>query len=149
LPCRGCKGDCPDHPGPIFPGKQAAVELLGQGLACLAAGLGMRATGRGFAVEAHPVRPWLGAAAEPRRAFSTYVLCDVHVRQLPLDEGYAVLRGVRDGESRAENARKRLERARHWVWTVIDPESKRRWVTEVGPRPLEMVQRVVHHVVAL
>jgi hypothetical protein len=94
-------------------------------------------------------RPWLGAAAEPRRAFSTYVLCDVHVRQLPLDEGYAVLRGVRDGESRAENARKRLERARHWVWTVIDPESKRRWVTEVGPRPLEMVQRVVHHVVAL
>src|SRR5262249_27907774 len=39
--------------------------------------------------------------------------------------------------------------SRHWVWTVIDPESKLLLVTEVGPRTLEMAQRVVHQVVGL
>ena len=147
--CLGCKGDFPEHHGTIFHGKQAAVELIVQVLACLAEGLGIRATARGFAVDANTVLHWLVEAAEQLRAFSAYFLCDVHVRQLPLDELHAVLRGVRDGEISAENALKRLERSRHWVWTVIDPESKLLLVTEVGPRTLAMAQRVVHHVVGL
>jgi hypothetical protein len=88
-------------------------------------------------------------AAEQLQAFSAFFLCDVHVRQLQLDELYAVLRGVRDGEISEDNALKRLERSRHWVWTVIDPESKLLLVTEVGPRTLETAQRVVHHVVGV
>src|SRR5262245_47097009 len=149
LYCRSCTGYFPEHHGTIFHGKQAAVELIVQVLACLAEGLGIRATARGFAVDANTVLHWLVEAAEQLRAFSAYFLCDVHVRQLPLDELYAVLRGVRDGEISAENALKRLERSRHWVWTVIDPESKLLLVTEVGPRTLEMAQRVVHQVVSL
>ena len=47
------------------------------------------------------------------------------------------------------NAIKRLERSRHWVWTAIDPESKLLLAIEVGPRTLEMAQRVVHHVVGV
>ena len=58
-------------------------------------------------------------------------------------------RGVRDGTIRAENALKRLERSRHWVWTVSDPESTRLLVPEVGPRPLAMAQRVGHQVVSV
>ena len=37
---------------------------------------------------------------------------------------YDVLRGVSNGEISEDDAIKRLERSRHWVWTVIDPESK-------------------------
>jgi hypothetical protein len=51
------------------------------------------------------------------------------------------------GEISADNALKRLERSRHWVWTVIDPESTRLLATEIGPRTLAMAQRVVHQVV--
>ena len=69
------------------------------------------------------------------------------MRQLQLDELYAVLRGVRDGEISEEKAIKRLEDSRHWVWTAIDPESKLLLAIDIGPRTLAMAQRVVHHVV--
>jgi len=73
----------------------------------------------------------------------------VHVRQLQLDELYAVLRGVKEGELSAEQAIQRLEHSRRWVWTAIDPESKLLLAIEMGPRTLERAQRVVHQVVGV
>ena len=69
------------------------MELIVRVLACLAEGLGMRATARVFEVDPNTVLHWLVEAAEQLRAFSAYFLCDIHVRQLQLDELYAVLRG--------------------------------------------------------
>src|SRR5499427_8048426 len=46
--CLGCNGFFPEHHGTIFHGKQAAVELIVHVLACLAEGLGIRATARVF-----------------------------------------------------------------------------------------------------
>jgi len=63
-----------------------AVELIVHVLACLAEGLGMRATARVFEVDPNTVLHWLVEAAEHLRAFSWYFLCDVHVTQLQLDE---------------------------------------------------------------
>src|SRR6266568_5485945 len=90
--CTACKGYFPEHHGTIFHGKQAAVELIVRVLACLAEGLGIRATARVFEVAPHTVLHWLIEAAEHLRAFSRYFLCDVHLEQLQLDELYAVLR---------------------------------------------------------
>jgi hypothetical protein len=138
LYCRSCTGYFLEAHGTLLHGKRVAVELIVRVLTCLAEGLGIRATARVFEVDPNTVLQWLVEAAEQLQAFSAFFLCDVHVRQLQLDELYAVLRGVRDGEISAENALKRLERSRHWVWTVIDPESTLLLVTEVGPRTLEM-----------
>jgi len=132
--------------GTLFHGKRVAVELMVRVLACLAEGLGIRATARVFEVDPNTVLQWLVEAAEHLQAFSASFLCDVHVRQLQLDELYAVLRDVKEGEISAEQAITRLERSRHWVWTAIDPERKLLLVIEVGPRTLEMAQRVVHRV---
>ena len=126
-----------------------AVELIVHVLACLAEGLGIRATARVFAIDPNTVLQWLVEAAEQLQAFSAYFLCDVHVRQLQLDELYAVLRSVKDGEISEDNAIKRLERSRHWVWTVLDPESKLLVAIDSGPRTLAMAQRVVHQVVGV
>jgi IS1 family transposase len=145
--CTACDGYFPEHHGTIFHGKQAAVELIVHVLACLAEGLGIRATARVFEVDPNTVLHWLVEAAEQLKAFSAYFLCNVHVNQLQLDELYAVLRGVINGEISEDNAIKRLERSRHWVWTVIDPESKLLVATEIGPRTLAMAQRVLHQVV--
>ncbi len=145
--CTACTGYFPEHHGTIFHGKQAAVELIVRVLACLAEGLGIRATARVFEVDPNTVLHWLVEAAEQLRAFSAYFLCDLHVEQLQLDELYAVLRGVKDGEIGAEQAIKRLERSRHWVWTAIEPACKLLLTIEVGPRTLEMAQRVVHQLV--
>jgi hypothetical protein len=146
LHCTACDGYFPEHHGTIFHGKQAAVELIVRVLACLAEGLGIRATARVFEVAPHTVLQWLVEAAEQLRAFSAYFLCNLHLEQLQLDEVYAVLRDFKAGAISDEEAIKRLERSPAWVWTAMDPTSKLLVVVEVGSRTLAMAQRVVHQV---
>jgi IS1 family transposase len=145
--CTACDGYFPEHHGTIFHGKRVAEEQLVRVLACLAEGLGIRATARVFERDPDTVLGWLIEAADQLTAFTRYFLCNMHVRQLQLDELYAVLRGVKAGEISAEQAIQRLERSRHWVWTAIDPESKLLLAIDVGERTLAMAQRVVHQVV--
>jgi hypothetical protein len=144
--CTACDGFFPEHHSTIFHGKQAQVDLMVRVLACMAQGLGIRATARVFEVEANTVLHWLVEAAEQLRAFCAYFLCDLHLEQLQLDELYAVLRALRDGEISDNEAIKRLERSPYWVWTVMDPKSKLLVGVDVGSRTLAMVQCVVHQV---
>jgi IS1 family transposase len=132
--------------GTIFHGKQAAVELIVRVLACLAEGLGIRATARVFEVAPNTVLQWLVEAAEQLRAFSAYVLCNLHLEQLQLDALYAVLRDRKAGAISDDEAMKRLERSPSWVWTAMDPRSKVLVVVDVGSRTLAMAQHVVHQV---
>jgi IS1 family transposase len=147
--CRSCQGYFLETDGTIFHGKRLSVELIVRVLACRAEGLGIRATARVFEVDANTVLQWLVEAAEQLQAFTRSFLCDVHVTQLQLDELYAVLRGVREGQISEEHALRLLEPVRPWVWTAIDPMSKLLVAIAVGPRTLEMAQRVVHHVVGV
>jgi len=146
LHCTSCDGYFPEHHGTIVHGKQAAVELIVRVLACLAEGLGIRATARVFEVEANTVLHWLIEVAEHLRAFSRSFLCDVPLEQRQLDELYAVLRARKAGAISDEEAMKRLERSPSWVWTAMDPTSKLLVVVDVGSRTLAMAQRVVHQV---
>src|SRR5499427_2826655 len=130
--CLSCLGYFPEHHGTILHGKQAAVDLIVHVLACLAEGLGIRATARVFEVEPNTVLHWLGEAAEQLRAFSCYCLCDLHGRQIQLDELYAVLSAVKGGELSEDEAIRRLSRSPQWVWTAMDPETKLLLVIEVG-----------------
>ena len=141
-----CHGYFLETDGTIFHGKQATVELIVRVLACLAEGLGIRATARVFEVAPHTVLQWLSEAAEQLRAFGAYFLCDLHLEQLQLDELYVVLRALKAGEISEDEAIKRLERSPHWIWTGMDPRSKLLVVVDVGTRTLAMAQRVVHQV---
>ena len=147
--CTACEGSFPEHHGTIFHGKQGAVELIVRVLACLAEGLGIRAAARVFEVDPNTVLHWLVEAAEQLRAFSCYFLCEVHVQQLQLDELYAGLSAVKNGERREAEAIHRLSRSRHWVWTAIDPVTKLLLAIDGGPRTLAMAQCVVHQVARL
>ena len=144
--CTSCKGYFLETHGTIFHGKQASVERIVHVLACLAEGLGIRATARVFEVDANTVLQWLVEAAEQLRAFSAYFLCDLHLEQVQLDELYAVLRALKAGEINDDEAIRRLERSPYWVWTAMDPTSKLLVVVDVGCRTLAMAQRVVHQV---
>src|SRR5216683_2382628 len=146
LYCRSCHGYFLETHGTIFHGKCLSVELIVRVLACLAEGLGIRATARVFEVAPNTVLQWLVEAAEQLRAFSAYFLCDLHLEQLQLDELYAVLRNLKAGEISDDEAIKRLERSSYWVWTAMDPRSKLLVVVDVGSRTLAMAQRVVHQV---
>ena len=144
--CTSCEGYFPEHHGTIFHGKQVAVELIVRVLACLAEGLGIRATARVFEVAPNTVLQWLVEAAEQLHAFSAYFLCEVHVEQLQLDELYAVLSAVKDGDLSEAKAIKRLSRSPHWVWVAIDPVTKLLVAIDVGERTQAIAQRFVHHI---
>jgi IS1 family transposase len=144
--CRACGGYVFETPGTIFHGKRVPVELMVRVIACLAEGLGLRGTARVCEVDPNTVLQWLVEAADQLQAFSRDFLHDLHLRQVQLDELYAVLSAVKDGEGSAAEAIERLERAPHWVWVAMDPESQLILTLGVGERTLAMAQCIVHHV---
>jgi IS1 family transposase len=146
LLCVVCRGYFLETLGTIFHGKRASVELIVRVIACLAEGLGIRGTARVFEVDPNTVLQWLVEAAEQLRAFSRHILHDVRVRQVQLDELFALLSAVKEGEVSEAEAIERLERSPQWVWVAMDPESKLLLALDVGHRTLAMAQRVVHHV---
>jgi IS1 family transposase len=115
-------------------------------IACLAEGLGIRGTARVFEVDPNTVLQWLVEAAEQLQAFSRHCLHDIRVNQVQLDELFALLSAVKDGEVSEAEAIERLERSPQWVWTAMDPESKWLLTIDVGARTLAMAQGVVHQV---
>jgi IS1 family transposase len=146
LLCVACRGSFLETLGTLFHGKRASVELIVRVIACLAEGLGIRGTARVFEVDPNTVLQWLVEAAEQLQAFARHILHDVRVRQVQLDELFALLSAVKVGEVSAAEAIERLERSPQWVWVAMDPESKLLLAIDVGDRTLAMAQRFVHHV---
>src|SRR5256886_5175031 len=146
LLCVVCRRSFLETLGTLFHGKRTSVELIVRVLACLAEGLGIRGTARVFEVDPNTVLQWLVAAAEQLRAFSQHFLHDVLVRQVQLDELFALLSAVKEGTVSEAEAIARLERSPQWVWVAMDPERKLLLAIDVGHRTLAMAQRVVHQV---
>jgi IS1 family transposase len=146
LLCVVCRRYFLETLGTIFHGKHASVELIVRVIACLAEGLGIRGTARVFEVDPNTVLQWLVEGADHLHAFSRHVLHDVRVRQVQLDELFALLSAVKDGTVSEAEAIARLERSPQWVWVALDPESKLVLAIDVGDRTLAMAQRLVHQV---
>jgi IS1 family transposase len=119
------------------------------GSSLMVQGLGIRGTARVFEVDPNTVLQWLVEAAEHIKAFSAYFLCDIHVRQVQLDELYAVLSALKEGKVGEDEAIERLSRSPHWVWVAMEPESKLLLTIDLGERTLAMAQRVLHQVAIL
>src|SRR5215831_19080972 len=146
LLCVVCRHYFLETLGTLFHGQCASVDLIVRVIACLAEGLGIRGTARVFEVDPNTVLQGLVEAAEQLQAFSRHVLHDVRVRQVQLDELFALLSAVKAGEVSEADAIVRLERVSQWVWVAMDPESKLLLAIDVGQRTLALAQRVVHHV---
>jgi IS1 family transposase/transposase-like protein len=149
LYCRSCHGYFLETHGTLFHGKRASVELIGRVIACLAEGLGIRGTARGVEIDPNTVLGWLVEAAEHLHAFSASLLHELDLNQVQLDELYAVLSAVRDGDVSAAEAIEQLSRSPHWVWPAIDPETKLLLSIQVGDRTLAMAQAVLHQIAQL
>jgi len=112
----------------------------------LAKGLGIRAVARVFATDSTTVLCWLVEAADHLEAFSRHFLCDVDVEQVQMDELFALLSAVKEGEVTEAEAIKRLSRSPYWVWVAMDPVCKLILAVDVGDRTVAMAQRLVHQV---
>ncbi len=121
LLCIACRRYFLETLGTLLHGKRGSVELIVRVIACLAEGLGIRGTARVFEIDPNTVLQWLIEAADQLRAFSQHVLQDVRVRQVQLDELFALLSAVKAGKVSEAEAIERLERSPQWVWVAMDP----------------------------
>jgi IS1 family transposase len=147
LHCTSCGGYFQETHGTPVHGKRVALDLLVWAVGALAEGLGIRAVARVFEVDPNTVLQWLVEVADHAMAFSRYFVHDVRVTQVQLDELFALLSAVKDGEVSEAEAVQRLSRSPHWVWAAIDPESTLLLALNIGDRTLAMAQRLVHQVV--
>ena len=115
LHCTVCKGYFQETHGTPWHGKRVALNLLVWAVGALAEGLGIRAVARVFEVDPNTVLHWLVEVADHAAAFSRYVLHDVRVTQVQLDELFALLSAVKAGDVGEAEAIRRLSRAPHWV----------------------------------
>jgi transposase-like protein len=146
LYCLGCGGYFLETLGTPFHGKQVEPDKLVWAIAALAEGLGIRAVARIFEADPNTVLGWLVEAADHLEAFSRSFVHDVDVEQVQMDELFALLSAVKDGEVSERQAIARLSRSPHWVWVAMDPVCKLILAVDVGERTLSMAQRLVHQV---
>src|SRR5215475_890948 len=146
LVCLSCTRHFLETHGTPFRRKQVAPATLVGALAALVEGLGIRAVARVFETDPTTVLCWLVAAADHLEACSRHFLHDLDVEQGQMDELFAGLRAVKDGEISARHAIKRLSRSPHWVWVAMDPVCKLILAVDVGDRTLAMAQRLGHQV---
>jgi IS1 family transposase len=146
LVCLGCHGYFLETHGAPLHAKQVAPAKLVWALAALAEGLGIRAVARVFETDPTTILGWLVEAADHLEAFSRHFVHDIDVEQVQMDELFALLSAVKDGEVSERQAIKRLPRSPHWVWVAMDPVYKLILAADVGDRTLAMAQRLVHQV---
>jgi IS1 family transposase/transposase-like protein len=146
LVCLGCCGYFLETVGIPFHAKQVDPDKLVWAIAALAEGLGIRAVARVFEGDPNTVLGWLVEAAEHLETFTRHHLRDLHVEQVQMDELFALLSAVKDGEITEAEAIKRLSRSPHWVWVAMDPVCTLILAVDVGERTQTMAQRLVHHV---
>jgi IS1 family transposase/transposase-like protein len=146
LVCLSCQRHFLEPHGTPFHGKQVEPDKLVWAIAALAEGLGIRAVARVFETDPNTILGWLVEAADHLEAFSRHFLRDLDVEQVQMDELFALLSAVKDGEVSERQAIKRLSRSPHWVWVAMDPVGKLLLAVDVGDRTLAMAQRLVHQV---
>ena len=104
----------------------------------MAEGLGIQSTARALDVDANTVQDWLSQAAEHMEAVSNYLMRELNLSQVRVDELWALL-GKRDELA----PQKRNTR---WVWSATDPESKLWLGFLIADRSLESAQVFIHGV---
>ena len=146
LYCLSCKGYFLETLGTPFHAKQVEPNKLVWAIAALAEGLGIRAVARVFETDPNTVLHWLVEVAEHLETFSHHFLHDLEVEQVQMDELFALLSAIKDGDITEAEAIKRLSCSPHWVWGAMDPVCKLLLTVDVGQRSLAMAQRLVHQV---
>ena len=144
--CGACERYFQETHGTLFYGKTHTPETILRTIACVAEGLGIRAVARVFEIEPNTVLSWLREAGEHAGAVSTYLLHELHVEQVQLDELFALISEHRTGELDEQGLLKRLNRRPRWIWAAIDPVSKLLIAVTPGERCLAMAQTIIHQI---
>lgn len=130
--CGWCHTVFSETRGTVFYGLKTPEETVYRALACLAEGLGLRATARAFGVKPEDILRWLRRAGQHSEKVSAYLMRNLQVKQAQLDELWTFVRKKEKSLSAWEQLR--TEWGDTWVWTVVDPVSKLVLAFHLGER---------------
>jgi IS1 family transposase len=106
----------------VFFGLKTPQETVYRALACLAEGLGIRATARVFGVKPEDVLRWLRRAGQHTELVSAYLMRHLHIEQVQLDELWTFVHKKEQTLSAWEALH--TEWGDTWIWTAVDPVNK-------------------------
>ena len=136
LKCKVCKKCFMETQGTIFYGKKTDPKIIWQVITALAEGVGLQAASRIFKIKVETISKWLQEAARHAEAVNNYLLHEVEVQQVQLDELWSLVGSKEAGETRTERAR--------WVWCAIDADHKLWLNFVVGDRSEANAQLLIH-----
>jgi transposase-like protein/IS1 family transposase len=145
--CEWCGKIFSETQGTVFFGLKTPEATVYQALACLAEGMGIRATARVFGVKPEDILRWLRRAGQHCEQVSAYLMRNLHVEQAQLDELWTFVRKKEKMLSAWEQLH--TDWGDTWIWTVFDPVSKLVLAFYVGERTETEAVGVVRHLKAV
>lgn len=143
--CTVCGAFFMETLGTIFYRSPLPADKLRQIIQGLAEGWDLQGVARVFEVKPDTVKACLVRAAQHMDAVTNYLIHDLHLTQVQVDELWALVARW-EAESEAED---QAQRASGWVWAGIDPDSKLLLATVVGGRTLEYAQLLIHAIASV
>lgn len=140
LYCTVCGGYFMETLGTIFYRSPLPPDTLSKIIQGLAEGWPLHSIARVFQVDPDTVKSCLVKAAAHMEAVSSYLIHDLHLTQVQVDELWALVARW-DEEAAAEL---KTRRSSGWVWAGSNPDSKLLLATVVGDRTLKYAQLLIH-----
>ncbi len=109
----------------------------------------MQGVARIFELEPDTILTWLEQAAQHALEVSNYLMHDLELTQVQVDQFRALLGRSEEiaPESTEQNAKKKSRK--RWVWAGIDPVSKLLLACVVGDRSASCAQSLIHMIVSM
>ena len=143
LQCTVCAVYFVETVGTIFYRSPLPPETLCKIVQGLGEGWDLHSIARVFEVDPDTVKACLIRASEHMDAVSHYLIHDLHLTQVQVDELWALVQSWGDDDD------SKLRRRQGWVWAGIDPDSKLLLATVVGKRTLMYAQSLIHAITSV
>jgi IS1 family transposase len=144
LLCQACEKSFCERRGTVFFGCKTPQETIYRALAALAEGVSLRATARIFGVDKDTVCAWLKKAARHSEQVSDYLMKNLNVPEVQLDELWTFVQKKEKSLSAWEKLH--TEYGDTWVWIAFDPLYKLVVAHVEGEREEAEAEALLHKV---
>ena len=141
LYCTVCDTYFIETTGTIFYRSPLKAEMLCRIVQGLAEGWNLHSIGRVFEVDPDTVKACLVRAAEHMDAVSNYLIHNLHLTQVQVDELWALVQSWGEEDEQVSTKKRRRQ---GWVWAGIDSSTKLLLATVVGGRTMRYAQMLIH-----
>lgn len=144
LACTVCGKTFMETTHTIFYAKKTPAETIWRALIALAEGVGLRKTARIFERDPNTIETWLRQAAQHMEVVSHYLIHELQLTQVQVDELWALVGQLDQAADEAPPASRK-----RWVWAGMDPVSKLLLACVVGDRSQACAQLLIHAIAGL